>query len=153
MNGAPGAMSPAPESGTFEGWAILELMGHRRLGGYVREVTLAGAGMLRIDVPGDDDEAARLYPGASSKPAPTSGATQFVSPQSLYALTPCTEATARAVARACRVEPVQRWELPSAPARRQLTQPERELKGECEEQDREATEPGLDLDDREPELG
>lgn len=24
------------------GWAILELMGHRRLGGYVSEATLAG---------------------------------------------------------------------------------------------------------------
>jgi hypothetical protein len=27
---------------TFEGWAIVELMGHRRLGGYVRETELAG---------------------------------------------------------------------------------------------------------------
>lgn len=38
----------------FEGWAILELMGHRRLGGYVSEATVAGAGFLRIDVPGDE---------------------------------------------------------------------------------------------------
>jgi hypothetical protein len=41
----------------FEGWAFLELMGHRRLGGYVSEATVAGAGFLRIDVPGDDSGA------------------------------------------------------------------------------------------------
>lgn len=31
----------------FEGWAILELMGHRRLAGYVRDVA--------IDAPRGDD--------------------------------------------------------------------------------------------------
>jgi hypothetical protein len=77
----------------FKGWAILELMGHRRLAGFVQEVTLAGAGMLRIDVPGKDGNA-----------------TQFFSPSSVYALTPCSEATARAVAGAA---PVNEWELPS----------------------------------------
>jgi len=30
----------------FEGYAVLELMGHRRLGGYVRETTLAGAAVF-----------------------------------------------------------------------------------------------------------
>lgn len=39
------------EKPAFEGWAILELMGHRRLGGHVSEATVAGAGFLRIDVP------------------------------------------------------------------------------------------------------
>jgi hypothetical protein len=40
----------------FEGWAILELMGHRRLGGYVRETQIAGAGMLRIDIPSNEPQ-------------------------------------------------------------------------------------------------
>jgi len=35
----------------FEGWCVLELMGHRRLAGYVSEQEIAGADMLRIDVP------------------------------------------------------------------------------------------------------
>jgi hypothetical protein len=86
---------------TFEGWAIVELMGHRRLAGYVREVELAGAAMLRLDVPERGDEPA---------------ATQFYSAGALYCLTPTTEDTARQVAVGARVAPVQRWELP-APSR------------------------------------
>lgn len=86
------------EQNGFESWAILELMGHRRLGGFVREVQIAGAGLLRIDVPGDADGEVQ--------------ATQFYSPSSLYCMTPCTEATAREVARMTRPAPVHRWELP-----------------------------------------
>ena len=80
----------------FKGWAVLELMGHRRLAGYVQEVQIAGAGMLRIDVPAADGEA-----------------TQFVSPSSLYALTPCTEATARVIAKGSSPAPVNEYEFPS----------------------------------------
>jgi hypothetical protein len=80
----------------FEGWCVLELMGHRRLAGMVTEVEIAGSGMLRIDVPGED--------------GPT--ATQFYSPSAVYAITPTTEAIARGFARRYRPEPVQRWELP-----------------------------------------
>lgn len=83
----------------FEGWAILELMGHRRLGGFVTETEMAGAGVLRIDVPGEGDE---VY------------ATQFYSPGSMYCLTPTTEEAARAVAVRNRPEPVHQWELPSS---------------------------------------
>ena len=39
----------------FEGWAILELMGHRRLAGYLREQTVSGASFLRLDVPGEGE--------------------------------------------------------------------------------------------------
>lgn len=67
----------------FEGWAVLELMGHRRLVGYVRETTLAGAGVLRIDV-------LNTVGGGSAEPA-----TQFYPPSALYCLTPCTEEAAR----------------------------------------------------------
>lgn len=87
---------------TFEGWAVLELMGHRRLGGYVTEVELAGKGMLRIDVP------SAVVNGA----LPEMGATQFYSPAALYCLTPTTEALARALAARSQPEPVRRWELP-----------------------------------------
>jgi hypothetical protein len=89
----------------FEGWAILELMGHRRLAGYVREQEIAGAGMLRIDVPGEV--------GDGIGPLSTI-ATQFYSPAALYCLTPTTEEVARAVAKRSQPEPVHRWELPPA---------------------------------------
>ena len=88
------------ENEAFEGWAILELMGHRRLAGYVTEQEIAGAGMLRIDVPGEGDEV---------------HATQFYSPSSLYCLTPVAEEVARGLARRTKPAPVQRWELPAAP--------------------------------------
>ncbi len=94
------------ERSVFEGWAILELMGHRRLGGYVQEQEIAGHGFLRIDVP-DQQE---LDTG------PTYSATQFYSPGSVYCLTPTTEAMARAVAKRNQPEPVQRWELPQPKA-------------------------------------
>lgn len=96
------------EKPAFEGWAILELMGHRRLGGYVAEATVAGAGFLRIDVPGDD-----------SGEGEGTEATQFYSPSSVYCLTPVTKEMARAVAARNRPQPVRRWELPAArePAR------------------------------------
>jgi hypothetical protein len=83
----------------FEGWAIVELMGHRRLAGYVREATVAGASMLRLDVPNPDE--------------PEAYATQFYSSAALYCLTPVTEDTARAVARNAQPAPVTRWELPA----------------------------------------
>jgi hypothetical protein len=81
------------EAENYDGWYLVEVMGHRRLAGYVREVTLAGAGMLRIDVP--------------SEP-PT---TQFIPPASLYALTPIDEALARTLAVRYKPEPVSRYEL------------------------------------------
>ncbi len=77
-----------------------ELMGHRRLAGYVKAQEIAGAGMLRIDVPGDDGPIA----------------TQFYSPAAVYCLTPTTETIARGVAKQSQPAPVQRWELPPAPA-------------------------------------
>ncbi len=84
------------ERKAFEGWAILELMGHRRLGGYVTEEEHFGAALLRIDVPREDGEAS----------------TQFYSPSALYCLTPTSEEIARAVAKREQPEPVHRWELP-----------------------------------------
>lgn len=80
----------------FEGWAILELMGHRRLGGHVRTTELAGAPFFRIDVPSADG---------------TRMATQFYSPGSVYCMTPTTEETARAIARREQPAPVHLYEL------------------------------------------
>lgn len=89
----------AESSATIDGWYIVELMGHRRLAGRVTEVTVAGAGFLRIDVPGNADQ--------------PDVATQFVQPCSVYALTPTTEELARRVAATSRPAPVTRYELPA----------------------------------------
>ncbi len=71
----------------FEGWAILELMGHRQRPGYVKEVEIAGGKMLRIDIPAKKDEADQDII-----------ATEFYGVQSIYALRPCSEDIAREVA-------------------------------------------------------
>jgi hypothetical protein len=91
---------------TFPGWAILELMGHRRLAGFVTEAEVAGTKLLRLDVyapePPDTDEDERPV------------ATQLYGGAAIYCITPTTEEIARAVAATRRPEPVQRWELPPA---------------------------------------
>ena len=87
----------APEQ-KFEGWVILEQLGHKRLGGYVREETVAGQGFLRIEIP---DEGEKIQ------------ATQYINPSTIYAITPTTEEMARAVALRNKPQPVQRWELPA----------------------------------------
>lgn len=84
----------------FEGWAILELMGHRRLAGYITTQEVAGHAFLRIDVP-TDPPATQLYSGGA-----------------VYCITPATEETARKAANLGRVAPVSRWELPPPPAAR-----------------------------------
>lgn len=81
----------------FKGWAVLELMGHRRLGGYVTEEEHFGVPLLRIDIPGPGD----------------STITQFYSASALYALTPSTEEAAKAVAAYNQPRPIARFELSS----------------------------------------
>ena len=91
----------------FEGWAIVELFGHRRVAGRVSETEIAGAKLLRIDVPGD---------GADDF------CTQFIGGAAIYCLTPTGEKEARAVAASTRPAPVTRFELPVPPsARREPT--------------------------------
>lgn len=83
------------ETTAYEGWAVLELMGHRRLAGYVREVAQYGTAMCRLDVPVKDGESiTQFYPGTS-----------------IYCLSPVTEDVARAVARRNRPAPVSPYEI------------------------------------------
>lgn len=83
----------------FEGWAILELMGHRQRPGYVKEVEIAGGKMLRIDIPAPDGEVTEFYGAAS-----------------LYCLRPVSEQIARDQARGANsrpTRPLQYRELPA----------------------------------------
>lgn len=45
----------------YEGWALLELMGHRTRPGYVKEVEMAGGKMIRVDIPAGDDTVTEFY--------------------------------------------------------------------------------------------
>lgn len=66
----------------FEGWAIVELMGHLRRAGRVSEVEQFGTKLLRIDVPVGPEEFVTEFYGGSS----------------IYRLRPSAEDVARAVA-------------------------------------------------------
>jgi len=66
-------------SNPFEGWAIVELMGHRTRPGYVREIELAGGKMLKVDIPVSDDDYV----------------TEFYGAPAIYSVRPCTEEIAR----------------------------------------------------------
>ena len=66
----------------FEGWALLELMGHRQRVRHVREVEVAGGKLLRIDIPTDSEDVTEFY-GAGA----------------IYALRPVSEEVAREAAK------------------------------------------------------
>lgn len=94
---------PTDEQGKYEGWTILELFGHRKLAGYLSPIELAGAGFLRMQVPGDNGVWA---------------AEQLYSPQAVYALTPTTEETVREMVKRSAVSSdVTPFRLPPPPVR------------------------------------
>lgn len=84
------------DSTAYTGWAVVELMGHRRIAGHVSEAAQYGTAMIRIDVPTED-----------GRPP----ITQFYGGNSIYCLSPVTEDVARAVARRNQPAPVSPYEI------------------------------------------
>jgi len=66
-------------------WAIVEIMGHQVIAGQLSEVTVAGAAMLRVDVP--------ALPATPHRAA-TQPFTRFYGAGAIYAITPVDEFTA-----------------------------------------------------------
>ena len=93
-------MADIDQDGEFTGWFILELMGHRKLAGYCEPRQVAGAAMLRVDVPQADE----------THPAYTT----FVGGQSLYSFTKVDEQTARDYVTAFKPEPIEVYSLQRA---------------------------------------
>ena len=91
----------------FACWAILEIMGHRRLAGYVQEASIGGGAFLRIDI----------YKSAESNLTSDEYTTQYYAASSVFCITPTTESTARLVSNTHNYQPVQPWEVrPTLPA-------------------------------------
>ena len=90
-------------SDPFEGWAIVELMGHRRLAGHVSEAEQFGTAMLRLDVYGLEGDKAAV--------------TQFYGGSAVYCITPTTEDIARKLGARSAPAPVSRYELEPAKPR------------------------------------
>ena len=89
-------MSDSP----FREWAIVELFGHTKLAGEVSEVTVGGAGFLRIDVP--------AIP-------PLDSFTKLLGPASIYAITIVSEEVARTVVSHLKPRPIKSFDLPQLP--------------------------------------
>jgi len=65
-----------PKEG-FSHWAVIELMGHQQIAGFVTEATIAGGAFLRVDVPKPEGEG-DLY-------------TRYLGTSSIYAINPTTK--------------------------------------------------------------
>lgn len=101
-------MTEAQQQSKFEGWAILEQMGHNRYAGFVTTEYFGGAALFRIDVPQLEERerltkrpeygsnGAYLPAGSTVKEAGIQGYTKYIGPSSLFALTPCTHEAALA---------------------------------------------------------
>lgn len=95
----------------FEGWAVVELMGHQREIGFVTTEAYGQAVMFRIDTPelperdfvltrpeyakSSDGEDEWCPAGSKVKRPAIPPRSRLVAPGSLYAINPCTEEAAR----------------------------------------------------------
>ena len=78
-------------------WAIVEIMGHTRLAGYVTEEQVAGATMLKIEVP------------AIAGDRPRDPFVRYYSAGSIFSISPCSEEHARQVVEWDRPNPTPVW--------------------------------------------
>lgn len=90
------------EQNAYEGFAVIELMGHNVIAGYVSEQTIAGVAMLRVDVPkvGDQEPFTKFFSGGA-----------------IYGITPTTQEIAERAAQRLRSRPVNEYVVPVPPAR------------------------------------
>jgi hypothetical protein len=118
---------------SFSGWAIVEVMGHNVFSGMVSTEAYGGAVLFRIDVPdfpeGEEilqsarysEESGGYVPaGAKVKVERVPGYSKLIGAGSIYAITPCTEAAARAAAIANVRRPFSLLELPGPAGRKAL---------------------------------
>lgn len=96
------------EQAKFEGWAIVELMGHQREAGFVTTEAYGQAVLFRVDVPEiperqevlahsewDDEISGYLSPGTTVLRVKVPARSRLISPSAIYALNPCTEEAVR----------------------------------------------------------
>lgn len=93
----------------FDGWAIVDVLGHQRYVGYVTTEAYGQAVLFRIDVPAlEERERVTKRPGyvgdrylpagSTVKEGAVDGYTKLIGAGSIYAITPCTkEAALKAV--------------------------------------------------------
>ncbi len=90
------------EDGTF---AVVEVMGHNVFAGKISEHVLGGTAFIRVDVPAVPERKTTQYGYETTHPE-VPAFTKLIGAGSIYAITPCTEAVALAVAATKRQTPV-----------------------------------------------
>jgi hypothetical protein len=107
----------------FDGWAIVDVLGHQRYVGYVTTEAYGQAVLFRIDVPAlEARERVTKQPGRVGDryvPAGTSvlegavdGYTKLIGAGSIYAITPCTQEAALKAVEAMQPRPLMSVQLP-----------------------------------------
>jgi hypothetical protein len=89
--------TPEQQQGSpVDGWGQIELMGHQRIAGRITEVSVAGKGMLRVDVPDATGNTTH---------------TRFYSPDAVYCITPTDRQIAIGLALAMDARPITVYNL------------------------------------------
>jgi hypothetical protein len=112
-----------PEQARFEGWAIVEILGHQRYAGYVTTEAYGQAVMFRIDVPAlEARERQTKQPGyidgqyvpagATVQEGPMPGYTKLVGAGSIYCITPSTKEAALHAVESLQARPLMLVKLP-----------------------------------------
>lgn len=116
------------EQSKFTGWAVVEMMGHRKEIGYVTTEAYGSAVLFRVDTPELPEREITLTSpeyvetapglrawapaGTKAKRAAVPARSCLVAPSSLYAMIPCTEEAARAVIERSIARPLILVEMP-----------------------------------------
>lgn len=120
--------------GNFKGWAIVEMMGHRREVGFVTTESFGAAVLFRVDTPErperdyvlEKPEHAQVAANMPHRYCPagtkvrrrrTPARSVLVAPGSLYAMNPCSERAALAALETFQPRPLFILELPDDPRR------------------------------------
>lgn len=96
-------MSEPQTQNTFEQWAIVEVMGHRRFSGLVTEQTIGGSSFVCVDVPEYQTESGEKFPAF----------TKLFGSGSIYCISPIAEDMARKLASEWRERPISVYDLPA----------------------------------------
>jgi hypothetical protein len=104
----------------LETWAIVEVMGHQVYAGFVRQVSVGGAAMIRVDVPelppreekyeSYDDAGKLVYKKRIIPGVPAF--TKLLGVSSIFAITPCSKEAAEAAIERFRARPMNVVDVP-----------------------------------------
>jgi hypothetical protein len=80
----------------FDQWALVELYGHNRIVGKVKEASIGGCSFVRVDVPEIGDK---------------KGFTRYFGNNAIYSISPLDKEIAMQLLSSCQPEPVKPYEL------------------------------------------